>query len=127
MARLSGRARPDRERVLRPARQLCPGCGGPMRLRYENRRTLVLPTGVEKVALDFNKPTQRWLDRLTVAEAKRYYAADQFDRGSMGPKIAALIDFVGGGGQLGLITNPPNLARALAGETGTRIVASQPN
>jgi carbamate kinase len=84
--------------------------------------TLVLPTGVEKVALDFNQPTQRWLDRLTVAEAQRYYAEDQFDRGSMGPKIAALIDFVGGGGQLGLITNQPNLTRALREETGTRVV-----
>jgi carbamate kinase len=41
----------------------------------------------------------------------------------MGPKIAALIDFVGSGGQLGLITNPPNVARALRGETGTRVVA----
>ena len=87
--------------------------------------TLVLPTGVEKVALDFNKPTQRWLDRLTVAEAKRYYAEDQFDRGSMGPKIAALIDFVGGGGREGLITNPQNLGRALAGQTGTRVVQAQ--
>jgi carbamate kinase len=84
--------------------------------------TLVLPTGVEKVALDFNKPTQRWLDRMTLAEAKRHYADDQFDKGSMGPKIAALIDFVGGGGRLGLITDPPNLARALRGEAGTRIV-----
>jgi carbamate kinase len=84
--------------------------------------TLVLPTGVEKVALDFNKPTQRWLDRMTLAEAKRHYADDQFDKGSMGPKIAALIDFVGGGGRLGLITDPPHLARALRGEAGTRIV-----
>jgi carbamate kinase len=41
----------------------------------------------------------------------------------MGPKVAALIDFVSGGGQLGLITDPPNIARALRGETGTRIVA----
>jgi carbamate kinase len=85
--------------------------------------TLVLPTGVEKVALDFNKPTQRWLDRMTLAEARRHHAADQFDKGSMGPKVAALIDFVAGGGQLGLITNPPNVARALRGETGTRVVA----
>jgi carbamate kinase len=84
---------------------------------------LVLPTGVEKVALDFNKPTQRWLDRMTLAEARRHQAADQFDKGSMGPKVAALIDFVGGGGRLGLITNPPNVARALRGETGTRVVA----
>src|SRR5207237_8006428 len=85
---------------------------------------LVLPTGVEKVALDFNKPTQRWLDRMTLAEARRYQAEDQFDRGSMGPKVAALIDFISGGGRLGLITDPPNIARALRGETGTRVVAA---
>ena len=85
---------------------------------------LVLPTGVEKVALDFNKPTQRWLDRMTLAEARRHQRDDQFDGGSMGPKVAALIDFVGGGGRLGLITNPPNVARALRGETGTRVVAN---
>ncbi len=84
--------------------------------------TLILPTGVEKVALDFNKPTQRWIDRLTLAEAKRHHAEDQFDKGSMGPKVAALIDFVGGGGRLGLITDPPNVTRALRGETGTRVV-----
>lgn len=84
---------------------------------------LVLPTGVEKVALDFNKPTQRWLERMTLAEAKQYFAEDQFDKGSMGPKVAALIEFVQGGGRLGLITDPPNLRRALRGETGTRLVA----
>ena len=84
---------------------------------------LVLPTGVEKVALDFNKPTQRWLDRMTLAEARKHQADGQFDPGSMGPKIAALLDFVGGGGRMGLITNPPNLSRALRGETGTRLVA----
>jgi len=84
---------------------------------------LVLPTGVEKVALDFNRPTQRWLDRMTLAEARRHQADNQFDPGSMGPKVAALVDFVAGGGRMGLITNPPNLARALRGETGTRLVA----
>ena len=83
---------------------------------------LVLPTGVEKVALDFNRPTQRWIDRMTLAEARRHLAEEQFDKGSMGPKVAALIDFIGGGGGLGLITDAPNLARALRGETGTRVV-----
>jgi len=83
---------------------------------------LMVSTGVEKVAIDFNKPTQRWLDRMTVAEAKRYYADDQFDKGSMGPKIQALIEFIEGGGQTGLITNPENIGRALAGKTGTFIV-----
>ena len=85
--------------------------------------TLILPTGVEKVALDFNKPTQRWLDRMNLAEAKKHLADNQFDPGSMGPKVSALIDFVGGGGTLGLITNQPNIARALSGQTGTRVVA----
>jgi carbamate kinase len=84
---------------------------------------LVLPTGVEKVALDFNKPTQRWLERMSLAEARKHQADGQFDPGSMGPKIAALVDFVDGGGRMGLITNPPNLSRALRGETGTRLVA----
>ena len=45
MARVSARARPERERVLVPARQACPGCGGHMRLRYENRRNLVTLSG----------------------------------------------------------------------------------
>lgn len=83
---------------------------------------LVLPTGIEKVALDFNKPTQRWVDRMTLSEARRHLAEDQFDKGSMGPKVAALIDFVAGGGKLGLITSAPCLPAALRGETGTRIV-----
>jgi carbamate kinase len=86
-------------------------------------QALLLPTGVEKVAIDFNKPSQRWLDQMTLAEARRHYAEDQFDKGSMGPKVAALIDFISGGGSLGLITSAPNLTRALRGETGTRVVA----
>jgi carbamate kinase len=85
---------------------------------------LVLPTGVEKVAINFKKSTQRWLDRMTLAEARRHQADDQFDAGSMGPKVAALVDFVESGGRLGLITDPPNVTRALRGETGTRVVAN---
>ena len=83
---------------------------------------LLVSTGVEKVAINFNKPDRRWLDRMTVAEAKKHYADDQFDRGSMGPKIQAVIEFIEGGGETGLITNPENIGRALAGETGTFIV-----
>jgi carbamate kinase len=83
---------------------------------------LLVSTGVEKVAIDFNKPTQRWLDRMTVAEAKRYYAADQFDRGSMGPKIAALVRFLEAGGKQGIITSPANIGRALAGQSGTHVL-----
>lgn len=83
---------------------------------------LVISTAVEKVAINFNTPDQRWLERMSVSEAERYYAQDQFDRGSMGPKIRALIDFIRAGGKKGLITNPPNIGRALAGETGTALL-----
>ena len=83
---------------------------------------LVVATGVERVALDFGKPTQRWLDRLTLDQAKQLYAEDQFDKGSMGPKIRAVIEFLEGGGEEGIITDPPHLELALAGKGGTRIV-----
>jgi carbamate kinase len=83
---------------------------------------LLVSTGVEKVAINFNKPNRQWLSQMTLAEAKQHYAEDQFDRGSMGPKIQAVIEFIEGGGQTGLITNPPNIGRALAGETGTFIL-----
>lgn len=82
----------------------------------------MIATGVERVAIDFNTPRQRWLDRMTVSEAQRYYAAGQFDKGSMGPKITALVEFLEAGGKQALITNPPNIANALAGVSGTLVV-----
>jgi carbamate kinase len=81
----------------------------------------VVSTGVEKVAVDFGKPTQRWLERITLAEARSYLAEGQFPKGSMGPKIEAIISFLEGGGTRALITNPPNLGRALSGATGTHV------
>jgi carbamate kinase len=82
----------------------------------------MVSTAVERVAINFNKPNQKWLDKITVSDARRYYAEDHFDKGSMGPKIQALIDYLEAGGKEGLITNPENIGRALAGETGTLIV-----
>jgi carbamate kinase len=82
----------------------------------------MVSTAVERVAINFNKPNQKWLDQITISEAKRYYAEDHFDKGSMGPKIQALVDYLEAGGKKGLITNPENIGRALAGETGTLIV-----
>ncbi len=82
----------------------------------------IISTAVEKVALDFGKPNQRWLDRMTLAEAKRYQAEGiHFSKGSMGPKIQAAIDYLEGGGAEVLITKPETLEGALAGLTGTRI------
>ncbi len=55
MGRTSARARPERERVLRPARKLCPACGGSMRVRYENRRTLVTLSGAVRLRLKIRR------------------------------------------------------------------------
>ena len=82
----------------------------------------LIATGVERVAINFNRPDQKWLDRITIGEAKRLHEADQFDRGSMGPKIQAMVGYLERGGKAGLITNCENIWRALRGETGTRVV-----
>lgn len=83
----------------------------------------LITTAVEKVAIHFNKPDQRWLDRMTLAEARQYLAEGHFAKGSMGPKIEAIIRYLESGGQEALITNPANIERALQGKTGTRITA----
>jgi carbamate kinase len=82
----------------------------------------VVLTGVAKVALDFEKPSQRTVDRLTVAEAQRHLAEGQFPAGSMGPKIEAAIQFVTRGGKQVLITDVEHLRDALAGREGTLIL-----
>ncbi len=82
----------------------------------------VISTGVEKVALNFNKPDQVMLDQMTLSQARQYMAENHFAPGSMLPKIEAAVEFVQMGGPVAIITDPPNLARALRGETGTRIV-----
>ena len=63
-----------------------------------------------------------WLDRLTLAEAQTYLKEGHFAKGSMEPKIRAIINYLERGGKEALITAPENIERALRGETGTRIV-----
>ena len=82
----------------------------------------VISTAVDKVAIHFGKPEQRDLDRITVAEAKRYTAEGHFAPGSMKPKIEAAIDFLEHGGERVIITQPHLLEAAMRGETGTHIV-----
>lgn len=83
---------------------------------------LLISTAVEKVALNFGKPDEKWLDRMTLAQAKQYLAeGTHFAKGSMAPKIQAIIWFLENGGKQALITNPENIGRALRGETGTMI------
>jgi carbamate kinase len=83
---------------------------------------LVISTAVEKVCLNFGKPDQKTLDRVTIAEAKQYSAEGHFKPGSMLPKVRACIRFIEEGGTEALITCPEVLSAALAGRTGTRIV-----
>ena len=83
----------------------------------------LIATAVEKVAINFGKPEQKWLDKMTLAEAKQYLAeGTHFAKGSMAPKIQAIIWYLEQGGKAAIITNPENIGRALKGETGTRIV-----
>jgi carbamate kinase len=84
----------------------------------------LIATAVDRVALSFGTPAQRWVDHLTLAEAERLLAeGSHFARGSMAPKIQAIIWYLKGGGKKALITSPASIGRALRGETGTWIVA----
>ena len=83
----------------------------------------VISTSVERVALNWGKPDQTWIDRMTVSEARRYLEeGTHFAPGSMAPKIEACIGFLERGGQTAVISSPEKLELALAGETGTSIV-----
>lgn len=82
----------------------------------------IILTGVAQVAIDFNKPAQRTLDRMTIAEAEKHLADGQFPPGSMGPKIEAAIQFVRNSGKSVLITDVEHVRDALDGRGGTWIV-----
>ena len=83
---------------------------------------IVIATDVPQVAFDFGKPSQRFVDKLTVAEAKKHLAAGQFPAGNMGPKIEAAIEFLEHGGERVVISDLEHLVPAVAGKAGTRLV-----
>jgi carbamate kinase len=84
-------------------------------------KELMILTGVPRVAVDFGKATQRELERLSVAEARRGLTEGQFPAGSMGPKIESAIQFIEGGGERCVITDFSGVADALEGGGGTWI------
>ncbi len=81
---------------------------------------LLILTDVEKVALDYGGPGQRFLDSLTAAEAERYLGEGHFLRGSMGPKVEACMRFVRAGGGAAWIGSLAKAAETLEGKSGTR-------
>ncbi|HEY3209318.1 MAG TPA: carbamate kinase [Actinomycetota bacterium] len=83
----------------------------------------IISTAVEKVAINWGKPEQEWVDRITLSQAKEWLSeGSHFAAGSMAPKIQACVWYLERGGHEALITSPENVERALLGETGTRIV-----
>lgn len=81
---------------------------------------LLISTAVEKVALNFGKTNQEWVDHMTLAEVKKYLAeGTHFAKGSMEPKMKAIAWFLESGGKQAIVTDPKNIGRALNGETGT--------
>lgn len=85
----------------------------------------LISTAVEKVALNFGTPEQEWVSHMTLAELKQYLAeGSHFAKGSMQPKMQAIVWFLENGGKRAIVTNPENIGRALKGETGTTIEVS---
>jgi carbamate kinase len=79
-------------------------------------------TGIDRVAIGFGTPRERFVDRLPLAEARRLLAAGEFPPGSMGPKVEAAVQFVEQGGAEAVITSLDRMADAIAGRAGTHIV-----
>jgi carbamate kinase len=82
----------------------------------------LIGTSVEQVFINFGKPDQKPLSKITVEEAEGHLEEGQFPDGSMGPKIRAAIDYLKHGGGEVIITDISAVVRALNGEAGTRIV-----
>jgi carbamate kinase len=83
----------------------------------------IISTAVDRVALNWGKPNQRWLDRISASEARAYLAdGGHFMAGSMAPKIEACLQFLDGGGAEAIITTPDLIERAMRGEAGTHLV-----
>lgn len=87
-----------------------------------NADLFLISTAVEKVAINFNKPDQKWLDQMNVAQARQYIEEGHFAKGSMLPKIQAILKYMDKGGKKALITDPEHILPALEGKTGTWII-----
>ena len=83
---------------------------------------LLIATAVPQVAIHFGKPEQKWLDHLSIVEAEKYMAEGHFGKGSMGPKIEAILNYVHQNNTFeGVVTDIEHMGAALEGKAGTRI------
>src|SRR5437879_8699318 len=83
---------------------------------------LVIASDVPQVAVDFGKPSQRFLDRLSLPEAKKHLAAGQFPPGNMGPTVEAAVELLADGGGTGMITDLGHLVGAVGVKCGVLLV-----
>jgi carbamate kinase len=83
---------------------------------------LLILTAVERIAIDFNKPGQRYLDKVTLSQLKAYQAAGHFAKGSMGPKVEAAIRHLEAGGRRAVIAHLERALPALSGDSGTHVI-----
>ncbi len=83
---------------------------------------LLILTDVNGAAINYRKPDEKWLRKITVAEAKKYMQEGQFAKGSMGPKMLAAIRFIEWGGKRAIITSLDKAYDAIESKTGTEIV-----
>lgn len=83
---------------------------------------LIILTAVEKVAINFGKPEEKWLDELNTAQAKQYISEGHFAPGSMLPKVEAAVEFAESKpGRTALITLLEKAKDGILGKTGTHI------
>ena len=87
-----------------------------------NADLLLISTAVEQVYLNFGKDNQEPILKMDHIQARKYIDEGHFSAGAMLPKVEACVEFIKNGGKMAIITDPPNITRALNGETGTRIV-----
>jgi len=83
---------------------------------------LVISTGIDRIAVHFRRPDERFLETMTASEARGYLADGEFPEGSMGPKVRAALEFLQSGGKEVIVASPWRLREAVAGHTGTRVV-----
>lgn len=82
---------------------------------------LVILTDVPGVAVDFGRPTQRWLDSVSASQLRTLAAEGQFTRGSMGPKVEAVLSFVGRSDRSATIAAIDDVVEAVRGQAGTLV------